>query len=656
MTALFGGWRSGRAGLLALMLLLGAGACTPRDLLSGGAAIGSEAAAGAERTAAPAPRTTPAGPAPTPSASRASAPAAAPTPRASRAGAAAVPTQALAFSLTILHSSDGESRLLGGDDGFGGAARFASLVQRLRAEAAAESDGVIVVSAGDNFLSGPEFDASLAHGRHYDAAVLDIAGYDAIALGNHEFDYGPEVAADFIASFRSGTPFLSANLDVSAEPRLAALAAEGRLSGRTVLDVNGEAVGVIGVTTPDLPFLASPRRAAVSRDLAGVIQAEVQALTAAGVNKIVLLSHLQSVRKSLELAAELRGVDVIVSGGGVGALANPGDRLIPGDEAHVFGRYPLLARDADGVSVPVAAGIGGYRYVGRLVVTFDAAGRLLTIDTASGPVRVAGEPHADASAQHARVLAEVIEPVRQFQADLSAAVVARLGVPLDGQRHAIRMGETNQGNLIADAMRWQAAQSAAAYGAPAATVALQNSGGIRNDAVIPPGELTALDVYAMLPFPDFVTIAAGLSAADFKAVMENAVSRVEFVDGRFPQISGFRVVYDPDAEPRVVDENGVVTSAGSRIVSITLDDGTPIVVDGEAVDGAPVIHAATVNFLARGGDQYPYEGFELTVLGVRATSALTNYVREVLGGSVTADRYPAGGDGRMRTLAEAAAE
>ena len=108
-----------------------------------------------------------------------------------------------AFRLTILHNNDGESQLINAGRGledFGGAARFAALVAKLRQEVIDSGSGVLVLSAGDNFRAGPEFSASLARSPapFYDIVALDLIGYDAIVLGNHEFDFGPDVLADAI--------------------------------------------------------------------------------------------------------------------------------------------------------------------------------------------------------------------------------------------------------------------------------------------------------------------------------------------------------------------------------------------------------------------------------------------------------------------------
>lgn len=558
------------------------------------------------------------------------------------------------FTVSILHNNDGESQLINAGAGledFGGMARFATVVQQLRAEAAIAGRSSVLLSSGDNFLAGPEFNASLTQGvPFFDTIGLQLIGYDAIALGNHEFDFGPDVLADFIGGFTTPVPFLSTNLDVSGEPRLQALAGTGRIAGSTILTRNGQRLGVIGATTPRLPFISSPRHVAVDDDVAGAIQAEVDRLTAQGINKIILVSHLQSINEDLALAPQLRNVDIMIAGGGDELLANDGALLIPGDETTVFGSYPLIATDAEGRAVPVITTSGDYRYVGRLIVEFDAAGRVISIDPASGPVRVAGGANADAVTPEAQVQAQVVDPVQTAVDALAANLIATSAVDLNGLRSAIRTQETNQGNLIADALLFQASVLTTTFNTPPPDVALQNGGGIRNNNTIPAGDLSELDTFSILPFTNFVAIVPDIPAAQFKEILENAVSRVAFTDGRFAQIAGFRLVWEPNGTAQVLDGNGNVTTPGTRVLSVVLDDGTLIVQDGVVVPGAPAVHIATIDFLANGGDQYPFRGAPFTTLGVTYQQALANYIEQALGGVITAAEYPEGGAGRITTL------
>lgn len=565
-------------------------------------------------------------------------------------------TSAGDFTLTVLHNNDGESQLVNAGEGqedFGGVARFKTLVDRLKAEAR-QDGGVVMLSSGDNFLAGPEFNVSLRRAEtapYYDALAMDLIGYDAVCIGNHDFDFGPDVLARFISGYsHTQPPYLSANLDFGDEPHLQDLFDAGRIAGSAVVTVNGEHIGIVGATTPDLVFISSPRNVEVNDRVREAIQAEVTGLQVRGVHIIILISHLQSIQNDLELARQLHGVDIVVAGGGDDILANPGARLIPGDEAEVFGPYPMVEQDADGNDLYVVTTSGNYRYVGRLVVRFNAAGAITSVDrNTSGPVRVAGGGQPDAVASDPGVQARVVTPITDALASLASNPVGTSGVVLDGVKSRIRTEETNEGNLVADALRWQAAQLAGSFGVPVPQVGLQNGGGIRNAGEIPAGTVSELTTFDMLPFPNFVTVVPDIPAGQFKEIMENAVSRVESVSGRFAQISGFTMVWNPEGTPQELDENGNVTRRGTRVVDITLDSGTKIVVNGRVVPGAPDIHVATIDFLARGGDQYPYRSARFTRLGVTYQQALVNFIQEGLDGQITASAYPEGGQGRITT-------
>jgi 5'-nucleotidase/UDP-sugar diphosphatase len=560
------------------------------------------------------------------------------------------------YTLTLLHNNDGESQLvnLPGLEDFGGVARFSTKVREEKRQAReGKNRGVIMVSSGDNFLAGPEFNASLEDGVFYDAIALNRIRYDAIALGNHDFDFGPDVLADFIRDFDDPVPYLSANLDFSGEPRLQRLVNRGRIRKFTIVKEDGRRFGIIGATTPLLPDISSPRNVEVNPDVAGVIQNQVRKLDRRGVNKIILISHLQSIQEDLDLATELSGVDIMVAGGGDELLANEGDLLVPGDgteDAPIFGPYPVMATDSNGNDVPVVTTKGAYGYLGKLTVKFNRNGRVTQINDGSGPLRIAGGDNPDAVADDNFLIENVVQPVVESIAALASNVIAQSEVALDGQRANVRTEETNEGNLIADALKWYAEQVAAEFGAPVPDIALQNGGGIRNDSLVGPGDVTELDTFDMLPFPNFVATVPDVPRETLKELLENAVSNVENVDGRFAQISGFSFVWDPSAQAREVDDDGNVVTPGERIIDVTLDDGTVIVDDGVVVAGDP-LNVATIDFSARGGDQWPWEGSgDFFVLGASYQQALESYIIEELAGQITAADYPEGGEGRISTV------
>ena len=553
-----------------------------------------------------------------------------------------VPAAGETFTLTILHNNDGESKLLPNEDrGFPGVARFAALIKLMQAGAAAQSDGVITLTSGDNFLASQELGVSLAReGPLYDSVALSGL-YDAMALGNHDFDMGPEVTARFILGFTPPVTFLSANVDFSAEPALQALVDSGTLAASTVIETGGQRVGVIGAVTPQLPNISSPRNAVVS-DVLAAVQAEAASLTADGVNKIILVSHLQDVAEEVALVADLADVDVVIAGGGDDLLRNDGDTCMPDDEP--AGPYPMLVTDSTGTDVPVITAPGGYRCIGALGVTFDAGGGIVNATGRSVGVGFAVTPDP-------AVQSSVIEPLAAAVAEVDADVIGTSEVDLDGRRPMVRTTATNQGNLHADALRATAANLAASFGSPVPDAAVQNGGGIRNDAVIPAGPITTGDTWDIAPFSNFVVVGT-VPRETFHVLLEQAVDRIPGAGGQFAQVSGFTLTYDPSAPARETARDGdcsLAGNAGSRVRDVVLDDGTVIVRDGAVVPGDAVV-LATIDFLANGGDCYPLSDIEFTKLGVSYQQAVANYIATDLAGSITAADYPVGGAGRIVAL------
>ncbi|MEQ6903437.1 bifunctional metallophosphatase/5'-nucleotidase [Nocardioides sp. YIM 152588] len=563
------------------------------------------------------------------------------------------------FTLTVLHNNDGESKLINapGQEDFGGIARFASVVEQERAEAVKGKGkrGVVLLSSGDNYLAGPEFNASLSKGApYYDSLGLARIGYDAFALGNHEFDFGPENLATFITSFGKRPPkFVSANLDFTAEPSLQALVEQRTIVKRRVVWEKGERIGIVGATTPALASISSPGGVEVLQDVAGIVQGQVDKLTGKGVDKIILISHLQSVEEDRALVPMLSGVDVAIAGGGDELLANEGDPLVPGDAISTDPAtgeplsYPLTATGGDGATVPIVTTAGDYKYLGKLVVKFDKDGNVTSVGDESGPVRVSGVED-DAVTPDAWIQANVVDPVQAYVDDLAANVIGSSEVALEGRRDpGVRSEETNLGNLMADSLLWTAQQKAAEYGMDAPVIGLQNGGGIRNNSLIPAGPITELNTFQIAAFSNFVSIVPDFPRAQLLELLENAVSKMPVADGRFAQVAGFSFTYDLTGTPMVIEEDGTVSQVGTRVQDVVLDDGTVIVQDGEVVDG-PGISIATIDFSVRqDGDQWPFRGAPFTTVGVTYQQALANYITDGLGGLITAADYPEGGEGRI---------
>lgn len=536
-------------------------------------------------------------------------------------------------TMTLLHNNDGESKLLADpESGFPGIARFTQTLQDLGLSST--SDILLRVTSGDNFLASKEFSASLAREGQplYDSIALSGL-YEAIGLGNHDFDFGPDVTARFIEGFSPPVTFLAANIDVSDEPALADLGESGRIAPSVVVKdkTTGIEVGVIGAITPRLPNISSPRGVSVSADVVGSVNAEAARLMGEGINRIVLVSHLQSLSEDRLIVPQLVGVDVVVAGGGDDLLKNDGDTCMPEEEAAAS--YPLVLEDLEGLEVPVVTVPGGYRCIGRLEVTFDSDGNVSAWAGSSIGVDLDG-PAEDFAADN------VEAPLAEALAAINSNVVGSSDVELDGRKPSVRTGPTNVGELLADALL-AAGGRGAEYGGPVASVAIQNGGGIRNDAVIAPGDITEGDTFDIAPFSNFV-VTTEVSRERFKELLEVAVRGLPEAEGYYPQIAGFSLVVDPSAPAREIDDAGDCSlsgNEGARVHSVVLDDGTPIIEDGAVIEG-PGIALATIDFLANGGDCYPLADNDYTKVGLSYQQALASFISQDLAGSVEGARYP----------------
>ena len=283
------------------------------------------------------------------------------------------------YTLTILHINDLHSRLEpinkydstcnAEDDAagkcFGGIARVKTKIDERRAAIGAGGGNVLALDAGD------QFQGSLFYTTYKGAAAaefMNLIGFDAMTVGNHEFDDGPEALARFLDKARF--PVLLGNADVSSSDVL-----RGRLAGHVVLEVGGQQIGIIGVVAEDTGELSSSGSDVVFRRVEDVIRSAVAELERRGVNKIIALTHT-GLPRDREIAAAVAGVDVIVGGHSHTLLSNTVDRAADG--------YPVWVTNPDGVDVPIVQAGAYSKYLGEIEIVFDDAGRV---------VSAKGEPH-----------------------------------------------------------------------------------------------------------------------------------------------------------------------------------------------------------------------------------------------------------------------
>jgi 5'-nucleotidase len=461
------------------------------------------------------------------------------------------------YKLTILHTNDFHARFepvskydsgCGAEDNaegkcFGGSARLVTAVEEARGRAG----NSILVDGGDQFqgsLFYTYYKGKVA------AEMMNKMGYDGMTVGNHEFDDGPEVLRGFMDSV--DFPVLMSNADVSAEPQLADV-----LKKSTVIEKGGEKIGLIGLTPQDTPDLASPGKNITFSDPVAAVQAEVDRLTAEGVNKIVVLSHSGYVVDQ-QVAAGTTGVDVIVGGHSNTLLSNTSDRAA--------GPYPTMVND---VAIVQAYAYG--KFLGELNITFDDAGNI---------TEASGEPLVmDASVAEDASTVDRINELAQPLDEIRNKVVASAAEIVEGDRAVCRVQECQMGNLVADAMLARVADQGV-------TIAIANSGGLR--ASLEPGDVTMGQVLTVLPFQNTLSTFE-ISGEGLVAALENGVSQVEEVKGRFPQVAGMKFTWDPSVAPNE-----------GRISDVMVADGGGFA----PIDPAKTYLVVTNNYVRNGGDGY----------------------------------------------------
>lgn len=578
------------------------------------------------------------------------------------------------FRLQVIHASDNESafqdpntleeRILG----------YASIVEGLRQ---LEADGSLYVTIGDHTLPGPFYNAAaqvdgLGAPGLGDIAIFNAMGLAANGIGNHEFDGGLDEFATMLHD--AEYPFLAVNLDFTEavvgegvpEIEIGTDGASveenaGKVARSSWIEVGGERIGLIGRAPADFfNVIEDPDTNLPGVDFYGgrnqdnnqpllsavpMVLEQVDLLTEQGVNKILLLDHAQDFTADPLGAEALYGVDVIVQAGATGFMARPAadgpfNLLREGDTSETI--YPTLRLDRDGEIVAVINSDQLYRYVGNLMVDFDDQGRIVAIDRRSGPVGTSPE----IVREFEELLGQDLEPPQAVTDTFTALqgtpliqeafeVVGTTEAPLDGLRANVRTQSTNLGRLAADSTLWYARQAFPDMGVD---IALKNGGGIRASITGP--SITRLAINTALAFDNQISVVE-LSAAELLAAMENAVSRHPAADGRFPQLAGARLVYDPAREGI---SDAVVRATPSRVRTLE------IVADGEVVDtvvedgmlmGDPdrTFVLATNSFLVTGGDGYAAlaaaaESRPSDITEIGEQQVLVEYIRDELGGNV----------------------
>ena len=501
------------------------------------------------------------------------------------------PAGELAGEIVILHTNDVH-----------GAISSYAKVAALKLEYEAKGAEVLLMDAGD-YIQGEPY-VSISQGL--DAIrLMEYAYYDVATVGNHEFDYGFENLSELadIAEF----PIIAANV---------------MYNGKLAFDANkvfelasGVKIGVFGLTTPETATKAHPGKIKGVTFLAGddmnkAAQAQVDELTAAGCDYIICLGHLgidESSKgyRSVDLLEAVTGIDVFIDGHSHSTLDEI--KALVGDDCKV-GDTLLTSTGTKLATVGV--------------VTISEDGISL------GSVDLEKYEKTDDVVEEAAQL--VIDEV---DADYGA-VFAKSEVELCGEKApGNRTQETNNGDLIADAILWYAKKDGSLPVADENVIAITNGGGIR--AAIAAGDITKKDVNTVLPFGNTVAYVTVKGSVLLEALEASTYCTPEAV-GAFPQVAGIKFSIDTN---KAFDQGeqypGSTYYAPASINRVTIES-----INGKAFDPEATYVVVTNDFLAAGGDTYYAFSVSTSVdTGVPMDEALMSYITEELDGVVTAEQY-----------------
>ena len=483
--------------------------------------------------------------------------------------AAADTTPGTGKHITILHTNDTHARAVESSPAMG-FAKVAGIADKYRSE----NPNTLLLDAGDA-VHGTTF-ATLVNGESI-VKVMNEMGYQAIVPGNHEFNYGSERLLELADMMNF--PMISGNVKKKDGTRL--------FEPYLIQEVDGVKVGIIALSTPETMYKTNPKNVeglditdptAEAKVLVNEIRSKVDV--------VVVLGHLgqdaSSTDTSLKVVKEVPGIDVFIDG-----------------HSHTVLQDGLISDNGT-----LIASAGEYtNFVGVIDLWVDAG------KVTKKQATLIDETEAKDIKPNEKV-ATLVNSIQKEE-------VANTAVLLDGKREQVRAGETNLGDLLADAIR----------DVSGADIALTNGGGIR--ASIEAGVVTKGDVITVLPFGNQV-VTIDVKGSDVVAALENGVGSYPEPSGGFPQVSGITFSIDPSQEK------------GSRVHSVMVGD--------QALDPEATYTLATNDFTAVGGDEYTmFAKYPTTGMYGALDEALIEYMQQL--GAVDIKT-----DGRIKEAALPAAE
>lgn len=496
-------------------------------------------------------------------------------------------TKDLTGHIVILHTNDVHG-------GIAGYAKLAAVKESYTASGAY----TLLVDAGDYIQGDPTVSASQGKTA---IELMNSTGYDAATVGNHEFDYG------------------YANLKtISAQANFPILAANVQYNGATAFDshtiftaANGKKIGVFGLETPETATKAHPAKIqgvtfVGGQDMMKLAQTEVDTLKAAGCDYVICLGHLgidaeSTGNRSIDVLNAVTGIDVFIDGHSHSTLDQ------------------------------IKAATNGTGKVGNAYLTSTGTklANVGVVDIApDGTITTSNVPLDTLTAENADTAAVIQRIQQQIDADYGA-VFAQSEVQLNGEKAQVRTGETNLGDLITDAMLWQAGTLGEKVDA-----AVNNGGGIR--ASLSVGGLTKKDINTVLPFGNTLYLVKLTGAQLLEALEASTCSLPESI-GAFSQVSGIEYTVNTGAKFSSTENYpGSTYGKPNAVNRVTIQS-----VGGAAFDPAETYTIVTNDFLGAGGDTYytfksSPVGYDT---GVPLDEVLMDYITAQCKGTITKAAY-----------------
>ncbi len=444
----------------------------------------------------------------------------------------------------------------------GGLAKISTLARNIKEE----TDGVLLLSTGDDlmvpfyemFKGVPEIKA------------MNLAGYNVVTPGNHEFDLGVKTYASTLK--KASFDIVSSNLYIN-DTQLSSL-----IKPFVIKTVEGVKIGVFGLMTPELPRVSNVGKVIKVDDVIKTAVSMVKTLKGKDVDLIVALTHIGTAL-DIKLAKTVSGIDFIVGG-------------------HTHDYLYKRLKTGGRVTIIVHAGAGGTK-VGTLCFTYTGKIEKLKWQIVMLDDTIPNDPKID----------QFLEPFKkEYEKKLSEPVGVSL-VDLDAKKEIIRKQESNLGNLIADSwLDWFKNKG------NRVDCAMMNAGGIRGDRIYPAGAISLKTLLEIHPFGNTVYMvtltgkqllqALEISASTIKVPVDGCSPNNRPHDGAFLQVSGLRMQIDVSKKPFCAEYNGreitKLLARGKRVIRAEIfRNGT-----WKPVQKEKVYRVLVNSWLASGGDGY----------------------------------------------------